>query len=69
MIGAHDSARRPLLRGHIIVIRGGKFIGLEVKRPGGRKSDDQKAFEVRSREAGAIHAVVQRIEDVQRMGL
>ena len=53
----------------IILIREGVFIGLEVKTPKGRQSENQKNFETLSKEAGAEYYVVRSIEDVQEIGL
>jgi hypothetical protein len=53
----------------IIAIKGGQFIGLEVKTATGRLSADQKTFEAYSKQAGAQYHVVRSINDVQRLGL
>ena len=53
----------------IIVIKDGKFIGLEVKTDTGRLSADQVEFGRRAKDAGARYEVVRSIEDVQRLGL
>lgn len=53
----------------IIVIKDGKFIGLEVKTPKGRQSDAQKEFERDVTAAGGCYNIVTSIEDVQALGL
>lgn len=53
----------------IIIIKDGFFIGLEVKKAGGKQSPDQKEFESRVKEAGAEYHVVRSIKDVQELGL
>lgn len=53
----------------IIVIREGKFIGIEVKSSIGKMSEEQKDFEKRSTTCGAIYILARSIEDVIRFGL
>lgn len=53
----------------IIIIRQGRFIGLEVKRKGTKQSEHQVAFEKLCSEAGGAYHVVRSIEDVQAIGL
>lgn len=53
----------------IIVIKDGFFIGLEVKIPKGKQSENQKIFERELKEAGGEYIVVHSIEDVQEIGL
>lgn len=53
----------------IIVVRKGKFIGLEVKKPKTYQSKEQKEFEQRLKDAGAEYYVVRSIEDAQKIGL
>lgn len=53
----------------IILIREGTFVGLEVKRPKGRQSKNQKAFEKACTEAGGEYYLVTSIDDVQEIGL
>lgn len=53
----------------IIVIRDGFFIGLEVKQPKGKQSENQKIFEKLCKENGAEYYVVTSIDDVQNIGL
>ena len=51
----------------IIVIKDGKFIGLEVKRPKGKQSDSQIEFERRVKNVGAEYFVVTSIDDVMKI--
>ena len=53
----------------IIVVKDGKFIGLEVKTDTGRLSTDQVEFGRAAKNAGARYEVVRSIEDVQKLGL
>lgn len=53
----------------IVIIKDGIFVGLEVKRPGGKQSDDQKEFEKRCLKAGGQYHVVTSLEDVRALGL
>jgi len=53
----------------IIIVKEGRFIGLEVKRLRTCQSPEQKAFEVDIVAAGGLYRVVRSIEDVQRLGL
>lgn len=53
----------------IILIRpGGRVVFLEVKRPSGKQSDSQVAFQARCRLAEAEYYVVTSLGDVQRLG-
>jgi hypothetical protein len=47
----------------------GQFIGLEVKRKGGKQSPEQKEFQRRCEELSAEYYVVKSIEDCQMVGL
>jgi hypothetical protein len=53
----------------IILIKAGKFTGLEVKTAEGRLSEHQVEFARGATEAGAEYHVVRSIDDVQRLGL
>jgi hypothetical protein len=53
----------------IILIKDGIFIGLEVKRPKGVQSENQKEFERRTKQAGAQYHIVTSIDDVQKLNL
>mgnify|MGYP001564961686 CR=1 FL=1 len=53
----------------IIVIRDGIFVGIEVKRPGGKLSDSQKVFKEKCLESGAEYYIVSSIDDVEKIGL
>jgi hypothetical protein len=48
----------------IICVIGGTFCGLEVKRPGGKQSDNQKAFQDSLEEAGGKYYLVFSLDDV-----
>lgn len=52
----------------IILIKDGIFIGLEVKRPGGKQSDDQKEFEKKCLKAGGQYHIVTSLDDVRALG-
>jgi hypothetical protein len=53
----------------ILLIYKGRFIGLEVKRPGGSQSDNQKEFERRTKEAGGEYYIVTSLDDVIKLKL
>ncbi len=53
----------------IIVIKDGRFIGLEVKRRLGKQSEGQIEFERLCKQAGGQYHLVRSIEDVQALGL
>lgn len=53
----------------IIVIKNGRFIGLEVKSKTGSQSPEQKTFEKGVRDAGGEYHVVRSIDDVAALGL
>jgi hypothetical protein len=55
----------------IIVIKppSGQFVALEVKRPEGRLSVEQKEFEAACQARGGQYHVVHSIEEVQALGL
>lgn len=53
----------------IVIGRDGKFIGLEVKRPGGKQSDTQLEFQKNCIINNAGYYVVTSIDDVQKIGL
>ncbi len=53
----------------IILIKDGKFIGLEVKTPKGRQSENQKLFEEQSKDAGAEYHLIRSLDDLPKLGL
>jgi hypothetical protein len=53
----------------IIVIKDGRFIGLEVKRQGGYQSPEQKEFERLCNEHAGEYHVVRSIDDVRFAGM
>ena len=53
----------------IILILQGIFIGLEVKRPGGKQSENQEEFQRKCEEAGGRYHLVQSLDDVISLGL
>lgn len=53
----------------IIVIKDGQFIGLEVKRPKSKQSENQVVFQNKCEQAGGKYFVVCSIDDVQAIGL
>ena len=52
----------------IILVRGGKIICLEVKRPGGKLSQSQKDFRDGILDAGGQYDIVTSVEDVEKLG-
>lgn len=53
----------------IILVHVGRPYFLEVKRPGTYQSAEQKDFQKRAEQSGALYAVVRSIDDVQALGL
>ena len=50
----------------IVILWAGKFIGLEVKAPGGRLSEHQEAARTAIVRACGIYEVVRSVEEVER---
>lgn len=53
----------------IVVVKDGKYIGLEVKRKGGKQSDNQILFQKWLEKAGGEYHVVESLDDVIALGL
>lgn len=53
----------------IILISQGQFIGLEVKREGGKQSPYQKEFQVGCEKAGGKYYIVTDLKDLEKIGL
>lgn len=53
----------------IIVVKEGKFIGLEVKTPKGRISEAQKLFKEQLEAVGGKYFTVSSIDDVVELGI
>lgn len=53
----------------IIVIKDGRFIGLEVKRKGAKQSVWQKQFQILCEENEAAYFVVRNIDETKALGL
>ena len=58
----------------IVAVIGGKYIGIEVKRPGGKMSEHQKGFRVALEKAGGVYwcvdslrAAVEKVEGFTRL--
>lgn len=51
----------------LLVIHGGRIVGLEVKSPKGRQTDAQKAVQSQFIENGAEYEVVRSADDVARI--
>lgn len=49
----------------IVAIIGGQYVGIEVKRPGGKQTPQQKYFETQSTKAGAKYWLVTSLEEVK----
>lgn len=52
----------------IILVKDGKFVGLEVKRPKGKQSAHQLAFETDCKKAGGEYYIITSVEEVQKLG-
>lgn len=53
----------------ICMISQGKYIGLEVKRPGEKQSEGQIEFQRRCEAAGGAYHVVTSLDDVLKLGI
>lgn len=53
----------------IVLVSGGFFVGLEIKRPGKKLSEDQVEFKRRCDEIGAEYHLITSIEDLKVIGL
>lgn len=53
----------------IVIADGGKAVFLEIKRPGGKQSEDQIIFEERCTQVGATYAVITDVEQLIALGL
>lgn len=53
----------------IILVHNGIFIGLEVKRPKGKQSDNQVEFQKGLERAGGKYYLVTSLDDVTKIGL
>ena len=53
----------------IILIKDGQFIGLEVKQPKGKQSENQIIFEKECKQNGGKYHVVTSIDDIVALGL
>ena len=47
----------------LVILHSGRIMGLEVKRPGGTLSREQKEFRVEWERAGGIYAVIRSMEE------
>jgi hypothetical protein len=53
----------------IIVVKDGKFIGIEVKQPKGRQSPEQTAFQQQCEAAGGQYFIARSLDDVLVRGI
>lgn len=53
----------------IVVTDGGYVVFLEIKRPGGRQSTEQKEFEARCKKLGAEYYVITDVAQLKEIGL
>ena len=63
----HDSKHRPCTIGvpDIVGVRDGRFVAVEVKRPGCKATVAQDAFMVRLKGCGALAIIATSVADVQ----
>ena len=47
----------------------GTFIGLEIKRPSGKQSPEQKLFQQRCIQNGAEYYIIRKVDDLIEIGL
>lgn len=50
----------------IVCVISGQFVGIEVKAPKGKQSDNQKEFQRQLEEAGGKYILAYSIDDVER---
>lgn len=69
--GRHRKAPKYSITGlpDIIVVRGGQFIGIEVKSKRGTQSDNQDLFMQRLRNAGGTYILARSVDDVIAAGI
>lgn len=53
----------------VLAIHEGVFYGIEVKKPGGKQSEHQKAFQTGLEKAGGRYVLAFSIDDVRTAGL
>jgi len=53
----------------IFLIKDGQFIGIEVKRPKGKQSENQIIFERECKQNGGKYHVVTSLDDIVALGL
>ena len=53
----------------IVLTEGGYFVGIEVKRPGGKPSKDQKEFAQKCQRIGAEYHIVTSLDQLKEIGL
>lgn len=53
----------------ILIRNDGKFIGLEMKRPSGKMSEDQELFQQKCKEKNAEYYVITGTDDLIKIGL
>lgn len=53
----------------IILIKDGRFVGIEVKNAKGKLSPHQEVFSARCKQYGALYHVVRSLDDVIKLGL
>lgn len=53
----------------IILIHKGQFVGIEVKQPKGKQSDNQRIFENNCKKAGGQYHIVTSLDDIIALGL
>lgn len=49
----------------VIIVRDGKFIGLEIKKRTGRQTDAQKAFQKDLEKAGGKYFIIRSLDDLK----
>lgn len=50
----------------IVAVMKGQYVGIEVKRQGGKQSDGQKEFQQQLEAAGGLYILAMSIDDVER---
>lgn len=53
----------------VVIGKNGKFIGLEIKRPGGKLRDEQRLFKEMSEDKGAEYHLITDVTQLKEIGL
>lgn len=71
VLGIHRKPSKYTRRGmsDILLVHIGRAYFIEVKRPGGKQSPDQKLFQEDVEKSGGLYALVSSVDDIIALGL